>query len=65
MKEKFMLKSMFDIFRSLGVLLWEIASMGERPYDMLTDEAVLQGVILDKDIRLPEPSITLPYKDRL
>jgi hypothetical protein len=39
--------------------------MGERPYDMLTDEAVLQGVILDKDIRLPEPNIGLPNKDRL
>ncbi|XP_076454308.1 uncharacterized protein LOC143289216 isoform X2 [Babylonia areolata] len=50
---------------SLGVLLWEITSLGERPYSMLTDEAVLQGVIMDKDIRLPEPDIGIPNKDRL
>ena len=47
------------------MVLWEIAMLGERPYDMLTDEAVLQGVITDKDIRLPDPDIVMPYKDRL
>ena len=51
--------------RSFGVVLWEIAMMGERPYDMLTDEAVLQGVIVEKVIRLPEPDIGMPNKDRL
>ena len=39
--------------------------MGERPYDMLTDEAVLQGVIVEKVIRLPEPDTGMPNKDRL
>lgn len=51
--------------RSLGIVLWEIAMMGERPYDMLTDEAVLQGVIVEKVIRLPEPDTGMPNKDRL
>ncbi|KAK7481020.1 hypothetical protein BaRGS_00027739 [Batillaria attramentaria] len=50
---------------SLGVLLWEITMMGERPYDMLTDEAVLQGVIVEKVIKLPEPDIGMAQKDRM
>ncbi|KAK7112063.1 serine/threonine-protein kinase LMTK1-like [Littorina saxatilis] len=50
---------------SLGVLLWEIAMMGERPYNMLTDEAVLQGVIVDKDLPLTKPDISMPNLDRL
>ncbi|KAL8588920.1 hypothetical protein ACOMHN_012958 [Nucella lapillus] len=49
---------------SLGVVLWEIAMLGERPYDMLTDEAVLQGVIMDTDIRLPQPDMGMANNER-
>ncbi|CAG5114529.1 unnamed protein product [Candidula unifasciata] len=50
---------------SFGILLWEICAVGERPYDMLTDEAVLQGVVQDKLLLPSDVDMKLPFKDRL
>lgn len=54
-----------DCYRSFGILLWEICSVGERPYDVLTDEAVLQGVIQDRLVLPADVDMKLPFKDKL
>ena len=49
---------MFLIDRSFGVVLWEIVEYGRQPYAELTDEEVLQTVIVDRLYQLPEPRDT-------
>ncbi|KAK3740688.1 hypothetical protein QZH41_019063, partial [Actinostola sp. cb2023] len=43
---------------SYGITLWEIVEFGRQPYEELTDEEVLQSVILDRLYQLPEPKET-------
>lgn len=50
---------------ALGVVLWEIATMGEQPYGVLSDEEVLQKVVVHREVRLQEPQLQMPCKDRL
>ncbi|XP_076459649.1 uncharacterized protein LOC143292879 [Babylonia areolata] len=50
---------------SLGIVLWEIVTMGEQPYGVLTDEEVLQKVVVERDIHLQEPQRLMPHKNRL
>lgn len=43
---------------SFGVVLWEILSIGARPYATLTDEQVLQQVVQEKRTILNPPSFS-------
>lgn len=41
---------------SFGVVLWEILSLGARPYAVLTDDQVIQQVLVDKRTILNPPN---------
>lgn len=50
---------------SFGVVLWEILSIGSRPYAALTDEQVLQQVIQEKRTILNPPSFNYQQSQAL
>ena len=35
--------------------LWEVVEFGRQPYEELTNEEVLQSVVVDRLYQLPEP----------
>ena len=45
--------------------MWEILSLGDRPYAMLSDEAVLQGVVLDRMLLPQDIDTRMPFKEDL
>ena len=50
---------------TMGVVIWEILSMGELPYSELEDEDVLDRVVCRRNCRLPLPSLSCLHRDRL
>ncbi|XP_067671072.1 uncharacterized protein [Haliotis asinina] len=50
---------------SFGVLLWEVLMFGKQPYGNMSDEQVLQTVIADRMVKLPEPDVNIQFKDRI
>ncbi|XP_005096606.1 uncharacterized protein LOC101855484 isoform X2 [Aplysia californica] len=50
---------------SFGIVMWEILSLGEQPYSMLSDEAVLQGVVIDRLLLPQEVDTRIPFKEDL
>ncbi|KAL8587835.1 hypothetical protein ACOMHN_021053 [Nucella lapillus] len=50
---------------SLGVVLWEIATLGDQPYSCLSDDQVLHKVVVHRQVRLQEPHLNMPCRDRL
>ncbi|CAG0891722.1 unnamed protein product [Darwinula stevensoni] len=50
---------------TMGVVIWEILSMGELPYSELEDEDVLDRVVCHRNYRLPLPSLSCLHRDRL
>ncbi|CAG0890591.1 unnamed protein product [Cyprideis torosa] len=50
---------------SLAVTLWEIFMMGHLPYEELSEEGVLDLVIVRKNYRLKMPSGSLAHKERI
>jgi len=51
-------RNVVQSLRSFGVTLWEIIEYGCQPYEDLTDDDVLQAVIVDRLYQLPEPKDT-------
>ncbi|XP_052769468.1 serine/threonine-protein kinase LMTK1-like isoform X2 [Mya arenaria] len=49
---------------SLSILLWEILSMGRKPYSWLLDEDVLLKVVKEGSVKLPPPNTDIPLHDR-
>ncbi|KAH3872056.1 hypothetical protein DPMN_035269 [Dreissena polymorpha] len=49
---------------SLSVLLWEILTLGRKPYNSLRDEDVLQKVVREGSIKLLPPDTHVPLHDR-
>ncbi|KAG8178500.1 hypothetical protein JTE90_000459 [Oedothorax gibbosus] len=47
---------------AFGVVLWEIFEFGKLPYEDLTNEQVLQKVLIDQTVTLPPPSMDFPIK---
>lgn len=50
---------------SLGVVLWELMTLCATPYSNLSDEEVLQRVIMQRRLILEKPKIASPHLDRL
>ncbi|XP_046581877.1 serine-rich adhesin for platelets-like isoform X2 [Haliotis rubra] len=50
---------------SFGVLLWEVVMFGKQPYGNMPDDQVLQTVIADRMVKLPEPDVSIQFKDRI
>ncbi|XP_064478674.1 uncharacterized protein LOC135392000 isoform X2 [Ornithodoros turicata] len=50
---------------SLGVLLWELATLCSTPYSSLSDDEVIQRVIMQKRLILERPKVVSPHMDRL
>lgn len=50
---------------SLGVVLWELLSMGLRPYDDLEDEQVLRRVVAERNLVLQMPKVTGAIASRI
>lgn len=55
----------FNYFRAFGVVLWEIAELGKLPYENLSDEDVLQKVLIDKNLQLSPPTSEMICKDEM
>ena len=59
------LNSFATTVRSFGVLVWELASFGERPYDHMTDSDVIRSVFVERSADLAKPKFDFAFVDRL
>ncbi|GFT48628.1 hypothetical protein NPIL_134991 [Nephila pilipes] len=50
---------------AFGIILWEIFELGKLPYEELTNEEVLQKVLIEKSTQLLPPSHEFPVKEEL
>jgi len=56
---------MFVLCRSFGIALWELVTFGGLPYNDLSNEQVIQQVIVDGSVRLSQPEVPVSNLDRL
>ena len=52
------------VTRSFGVIMLELSTGADRPYGTLTDEEVMQQIIVDQAIKLDKPNLNVNYADR-
>jgi len=45
---------MFSVFRSFGVVLWEMATLAAQPYQGLSNEQVVKFIIESGTMEMPE-----------
>ncbi|GIX94393.1 hypothetical protein CDAR_220691 [Caerostris darwini] len=50
---------------AFGIILWEIFELGKLPYEELTNEEVLQKVLIEKTVQLLTPTKEFPVKEEL
>ena len=52
---------------SLGVLMWELLAFAALPYAPLTDDDVIQHVVMDRNVQLSRPKLSTgsPHTDRM
>ncbi|XP_064614247.1 serine/threonine-protein kinase LMTK2-like [Liolophura sinensis] len=50
---------------SLGVALWELCMLGERPYNYMTNDGVVTQVVLERFQQLPEPTTPVPWRSKV
>lgn len=51
------------LYRSLGVVIWELFEFGSQPHRHLSDEEVLTFVIRERKITLAQPRLKLSHAD--
>lgn len=51
------------VYRSLGVVIWELFEFGAQPHKHLSDEEVLTFVIRERQITLAQPRLKLSHAD--
>ncbi|GIY83082.1 hypothetical protein CEXT_548391 [Caerostris extrusa] len=50
---------------AFGIILWEIFELGKLPYEELTNEEVLQKVLIERTVQLLTPTKEFPVKRRV
>ncbi|UYV79594.1 CENPA [Cordylochernes scorpioides] len=50
---------------SFGVLVWELLEFGTLPYPSLSDDQVLQKVVVERSVGLERPKISCPFRDHI
>lgn len=57
------LNILFSVYRSLGVVIWELFEFGSQPHRHLSDDEVLTFVIRERQITLAQPRLKLSHAD--
>ena len=47
------------------MLVWELATFGERPYDHMTDSDVIRCVFVERSADLAKPNLDFAFIERL
>jgi hypothetical protein len=47
------------------VTLWELASLGEQPYPGMTDQVVIEKILVKREVKLSIPKTTIKDKERM